>query len=56
MLHAGRGRLAVGWYKIRNQVWQAAAKIEVLTPEDLVQKIQSPTLVCGELVKKNANC
>ncbi len=49
VLRAGRGRLAVGWYKASGQVWQVAGKVEVLTPEGLAQKITSPTLVCGEL-------
>jgi tRNA threonylcarbamoyladenosine biosynthesis protein TsaB len=49
VLRAGRGRLAVGWYKMVGQAWQTAGRVEVLTPDDLAQKIQAPTLVCGEL-------
>ena len=49
VLRAGRGRLAVGWYKAENSAWHSNGDIEILTPEELTQRIQSPTLVCGEL-------
>jgi tRNA threonylcarbamoyladenosine biosynthesis protein TsaB len=49
VLRAGRGRLAVGWYRVSGQTWQRVENIEVLTPGDLVVKIHSATLVCGEL-------
>lgn len=49
VLRAGRGRLAVGWYREKEQCWQPAQPVEVLTLADLVKKIQSPTLVSGEL-------
>jgi tRNA threonylcarbamoyladenosine biosynthesis protein TsaB len=29
--------------------WQPASQVEVLTPQDLAQRIHTPTLVCGEL-------
>ena len=48
-LRAGRGRLAVGWYQVEKGAWRSAKKLEVLTPQDLAECIQSPTLVCGEL-------
>jgi tRNA threonylcarbamoyladenosine biosynthesis protein TsaB len=49
VLRAGRGRLAVGWYAAGNGSWQSSAPVEVLTPDDLSQRIHKPTLVCGEL-------
>jgi tRNA threonylcarbamoyladenosine biosynthesis protein TsaB len=49
VLRAGRGRLAVGWYHTVDGAWQLSQKVEVLTPQALVQKINTPTLVCGEL-------
>ena len=49
VLRAGRGRLAVGWYKAENSAWHSSGDVEILTPEELTQRIQSPTLVCGEL-------
>jgi tRNA threonylcarbamoyladenosine biosynthesis protein TsaB len=51
-LQAGRGRLAVAWYQPDEGVWKPSAPIEVLTPQELVDRIQSPTLVCGELTEE----
>jgi tRNA threonylcarbamoyladenosine biosynthesis protein TsaB len=49
VLRAGRGRLAAGWYQSRRKKWQAEGNIEVVSAEELSEKIQKPTLVCGEL-------
>lgn len=49
VLVAGRGRLAVGWYKAKDGAWQAKKKAEVLTPQELSKRIRKPTLICGEL-------
>jgi tRNA threonylcarbamoyladenosine biosynthesis protein TsaB len=55
VLLAGRGRLAVSWYHATDGAWQPSSQIEVLTPDELLERIQSPqdnnsaTLVCGEL-------
>lgn len=49
VVHAGRGRLAVGWYQSQDGVWQPARPVEVCTPSELAGKITQPTLVCGEL-------
>lgn len=49
VLHAGRGRLAVGWYQAVADAWQPSREVEVLTPADLYEQITSPTVVCGEL-------
>jgi tRNA threonylcarbamoyladenosine biosynthesis protein TsaB len=49
LLRAGRGRLAVGWYRYEDGAWVAAQPVEVLTPADLIKKITTPTLVAGEL-------
>lgn len=49
VLRAGRGRLAVGWYRNDDQGWGSFAPVEVLTPLELNQRIQEPTYVCGEL-------
>lgn len=49
-LRAGRGRLAVGWYKAVDGEWQPTMKDpEILSPRALSQKLTEPTLVCGEL-------
>jgi tRNA threonylcarbamoyladenosine biosynthesis protein TsaB len=49
VLRAGRGRLAVGWYRKEKRLWRSTGEIQVLTPLELSQQIQEPTLVCGEL-------
>jgi len=49
VLRAGRGRLAVGWYRWSDDAWRPSNKIEVLTPEELIDRILEPTIVCGEL-------
>lgn len=51
VLSAGRQRLAVGYYEVKDHSWQPCSAIEVLLPQSLVEKIQSPTLVCGELTE-----
>lgn len=51
VLQAGRGRLAVGWYQAEGGVWQSKVSNEVLTPEELSERLQSPTFVCGELTE-----
>jgi tRNA threonylcarbamoyladenosine biosynthesis protein TsaB len=51
VLRAGRGRLAVGWYEMENETWRASGKLEIQTPQDLVEQIHTPTLVCGELTE-----
>lgn len=47
-IQAGRGRLAVGWYKSTKSGWQAKGPARVATVDSLIQEIKSPTLVCGE--------
>ena len=49
VLQAGRGRLAVGWYALEAGRWKSQGSLEVLDAPGLAEKIQSPTLVCGEL-------
>lgn len=49
VLKAGRGRLAVGMYKKSGVKLKPAADVEVLTPQELAERIKKPTLVCGEL-------
>jgi len=49
ILRAGRGRLAVGWYQAAGEAWQSLNRMEVLTAAELVDRIQEPTLVSGEL-------
>jgi tRNA threonylcarbamoyladenosine biosynthesis protein TsaB len=47
-IQAGRGRLAVGWYKSSKHGWQAQGSARVIASESLIYEIRIPTLVCGE--------
>jgi len=49
VLQAGRGRLAVGWYRAPKNEWQAQGPATLTTAEALAQSINAPTIVCGEL-------
>ena len=49
MLPAGRGRLAVGWYKPGGASWSADGEPSVQTIESLAAGIRAAALVCGEL-------
>ena len=49
VLHAGRGRLAVGWYKKSSNAWKSMDDMQVKTSRELAAGIKSPTIVCGEL-------
>lgn len=49
VLQAGRGRLAVGWYEAAENGWQAKGPASVATADELAEKLNSPTIVCGEL-------
>lgn len=47
-LQAGRGRLAIDWYKNQSGNWQSLEEFKILKVHELAQKIKSPTIVCGE--------
>jgi tRNA threonylcarbamoyladenosine biosynthesis protein TsaB len=47
-IQAGRGRLAVGWYKSSKKGWQAKGLARVVTVEELAYEIKTPSIVCGE--------
>ena len=62
VIRAGRGRIALGWYKnsstpSRNRMhgehtqgdWQAQGPAEVTTVDALAKSIEQPTLIAGEL-------
>ncbi len=51
-IQAGRGKLAVGWYKSTKHGWKAQGMARVVTSESLVYEIKSPTLVCGEFTEE----
>lgn len=47
-IQAGRKRFAVGGYKSSRRRWQAQGLARVMTLEDLIDEIKSPSLLCGE--------
>jgi len=49
VLRAGRGRLAVGWYRVGPDGWQAEGPAALTTADELAERIRKPVLVCGEL-------
>ncbi|MEM5776330.1 MAG: tRNA (adenosine(37)-N6)-threonylcarbamoyltransferase complex dimerization subunit type 1 TsaB [Anaerolineaceae bacterium] len=49
VLHAGRGRLAVGWYTAEDGAWKAQGSLEVLAADELVKRITKRTVISGEL-------
>ena len=51
-IQAGRGRLAVGWYKRSKNGWQAKGPARVVTVEALMDEVKSPVIVCGELTSE----
>ncbi len=53
VLQAGRGRLALVWYRAAAAGWQAEGPAQVTTAEELAARIRRPTLVCGELTAED---
>lgn len=49
VLQAGRGKLAVGWYREEDKAWCSTGEPRVETAESLARSIRVPTIVCGEL-------
>ena len=49
VLQAGRGRLAVGWYKVKKGKWVGEGKTRLMNLEELTDAIHQPTIICGEL-------
>jgi tRNA threonylcarbamoyladenosine biosynthesis protein TsaB len=47
-IQAGRGRLAVGWYKRSRNGWQAKGSARLVTVKVLAEELQSPVILCGE--------
>lgn len=49
VLRAGRGRLAVGWYREWKGGWQPSGDAAVVSLDEFARRITRPTWVCGEL-------
>jgi len=47
-IQAGRGRYALGWYKVSRKQWQTQGDARVVTLEALMVEAQSPSVMCGE--------
>jgi len=56
VVQAGRGRLAVGWYKPAEGGWQAFGPTVTMTAGELEKKIRKPVIVCGELTAEDRQC
>ncbi|MGA2504000.1 MAG: tRNA (adenosine(37)-N6)-threonylcarbamoyltransferase complex dimerization subunit type 1 TsaB [Anaerolineales bacterium] len=56
VLQAGRGRLAVGWYKPTSTGWQAEGPATTTTADELEQKIHKPVIICGEMSPEDRRC
>lgn len=52
VIQAGRGRLAAGWYRSSKNGWQAKGPARVVTVEALLDELESPSIVCGELTSQ----
>ncbi len=51
-IQAGRGRLALGWYKRSKNGWQARGPARVVTVAALLDEVKSPARVCGEFTSE----
>lgn len=49
VLQAGRGRLALARYEWSSSGWQVKGEPAVTTIDELIDSIQNPVIVCGEL-------
>lgn len=52
-IQAGRSRLAVGWYKSTKNGWQSKRVAQVMTAQELVYEIKTPSIVCGEFTAED---
>lgn len=52
-IQAGRGRLAIGWYKSTKKGWQAKGPASVIPSEALIYEIRTPSIVCGEFTAED---
>jgi tRNA threonylcarbamoyladenosine biosynthesis protein TsaB len=53
VLKAGRGRLAVVWYKLYRNRWKADSEPQVVTTAALADLLTVPTTVCGEMTTED---
>jgi len=53
VVQAGRGRLAVGWYRAGEKTWQADGPAFVTNADELAEKIHKRVIICGELTAED---
>lgn len=53
VLKAGRGRLALVWYKLYRNRWKADSEPQVITTTALTDLLKEPTTVCGEMTTED---
>lgn len=51
-IQAGRGRLAVGWYRRSKGSWKAKGAARVVTASTLLDEVKIPAILCAELTEK----
>ena len=54
VLEAGRGRIAAAWYRAVAGSWTITSPLENLTHENFLDRLKSPSTVCGEIPKELA--
>lgn len=55
VLQAGRGRIAVAFYRWQGGGWRVQDAPRLTTWEDLVEELMEPTLFCGEIDRTGAD-
>jgi tRNA threonylcarbamoyladenosine biosynthesis protein TsaB len=49
VLKVGRGRFAAQEYHSNGKTWEPAGELLTLTPQELEERVTSPTIICGEI-------
>lgn len=49
IVEAGRGRLGVGFYRVKAGSWKQTGEYVNLTAGELIERVTQPTFFCGEL-------
>ncbi len=49
ILKVGRGRFAAQEYRSNGKIWKSAGELLTLTPQELEERVNAPTLICGEM-------
>lgn len=49
VIPAGRSRMAVQEFSVRDGTWQPVDEPQVMTPEQISDRISGPTRICGEM-------